>query len=89
MSLLLNSIFTYIRTPRQPVSDSTGAAPVTPPSGPEIPTEQTLGGETGPKVGVTLHVYQVRFNREQSLQGYDENLFIYATFRLINRLMIY
>jgi len=39
MSLLLDNIFIYIRTPRQPVLDRIGAAPVTPPGGPEIPTE--------------------------------------------------
>jgi len=52
MSSLLDSIFTYIRTPARPVSDRTGAALVTPPNGPEM-IEQPMS-ETGPGVGVTL-----------------------------------
>jgi len=45
----------YIRTPRQPVSDRTGTAPVTPPGGPEMPTEQRIG-ETGQWMGMTNYM---------------------------------
>jgi len=59
MSSLLDSIFTCMRTSRQPVSDRTGAAPVIPPGEPEIPTEQPMG-ETGPGVGVTVSMRTLR-----------------------------
>jgi len=49
----IDFIFTYIRTPRQPVSNRTGAAPVTSHGGPEMPTEQPMG-ETGPGMGVAV-----------------------------------
>jgi len=59
MSSLLDSIFTYIRTPRQPVSDRTGAAPDTPSGGPEMATEQPMG-KIGPEMGVTFTLHMFR-----------------------------
>jgi len=60
MSSLLDSIFTYTQTPRQLVSDRTGAAPVTLPGGPEIPSKQQMG-ETGLGVSVTDYLNDLWF----------------------------
>jgi len=47
-----------MRTPRQPVSDKTGAAPVTPSGGTETPTEQPME-ETGTGMDVTVPMEQM------------------------------